>query len=196
MDSIVIIPIISAFSALLGVALTAGLQARNQTRNQQFQQYADSVKYRREQLSKVQEQALQRIKIAHKLLSRTAREFSITNLDILWRSEMTDGEYDIRYLTACAEVDELRALIALYESQLSEKVEEIHGQMNLFWGNFKEVLYQTSKGNKVDHRSLSLQKAHAAAEQIGKTVAFVKNRLADRTEELHKDFSTAMQVAA
>jgi hypothetical protein len=135
MDSIVLIPIISAFSALLGVALTAGLQARNQTRNQQFQQYADSVKYRREQLSKVQEQTLQRITIAHKLLSRTAREFSITNLDILWRSEMTDGEYDIRYLTACAEVDELRALIALYESQLSEKVEEIHGQMNLFWGN-------------------------------------------------------------
>jgi hypothetical protein len=52
METTVLIPVISATSALLGVALTASLQARNQIRNQQFQQYAESVKYRREQLSK------------------------------------------------------------------------------------------------------------------------------------------------
>jgi len=196
METNVLIPIISASSALIGVALTAGLQARSQTRNQQFQQYAESVKYRRDQFSKEQEQTLQRIMTAHKLLSRVAREFSITNLDILWRLEITDGEYDTRYLTACAEVDELRALIALYEPQLSENVEEIHGQMNLFWGNFKDVLYQTEKGNIVDHRTPSLVNAHAAAGQIGKTAAFVKSRLADRTKELRRNFATALQDVA
>jgi hypothetical protein len=196
METTVLIPIISAISALLGVALTASLQARSQTRNQQFQQGAESVKYRREQFSKEQEQTLQRIMTAHKLLSRVAREFSITNLDILWRSEITDGQYDIRYLTACAEVDELRALIALYEPQFSEDVEKIHGHMNLFWGNFKDVLYQTERGNPVDHRSPSLVNAHAAAEQIGKTAAFVKSRLADRTKELRRNFSTALQDVA
>lgn len=175
----------------MGVALTASLQARNQLRNQQFQNYADAAKYQREQLSKEKEQTLQRITTAHKLLSRTAREFSVTNLDILWRSEMSDGEYDIRYLAACAEVDELRALIALYEPPLSEDVEKIHGQMNLFWGNFKEVLYQTSRGSKVDHNTPSLINAHNAAQQIGKTATFVKSRLAARTKEFQQAFSTA-----
>ena len=110
MDATVISPIISALSALLGVALTASLQTKSQAKNQQFQQHADSAKYHREQFSKEQEQTSQRIMTAHKLLSRTAREFSITNLDILWRSQMNDVEYDIRYLAACVEFDELRAL--------------------------------------------------------------------------------------
>lgn len=189
METVILIPVISALSALLGVALNAHLQARNQVRTQNFQQHSDSAKYRREQRSKEQEQTLQRLMTAHKLLSRAAREFSITNLDILWRSEMTDGEYDVRYLAACAEVDELRALIALYEPQFTEDVEKIHAQMNLFWGNFKDVLYQTAKGNKVDHRSPSLLNAHAAAEQIGKAAAAVKSRLADRTKELQRAFS-------
>lgn len=194
METIVVIPIISAFAALLGVALTATLQARNQIRSQQFQQYADSEKYQRDQLFKEQERTLQRLMTAHTLLSRTAREFSITTLDILWRSQMTDVEYDIRYLTACSEVDELRALVALHEPQLSEDVEKIHGQMNIFWGNFKDVLYQTTKGNKIDHRSPSLSNAHAASEQIGKSVVFVKRRLAERSKELQKILSTDTDI--
>lgn len=189
METTIFIPIISAISALLGVALTAYLQANNQIRTQKFQQYADSAKYRREQIIKEQERVLQRLMTAHTLLSRVTREFSITTLDILWRSQMTDGEYDVRYLAACAEVDELRALVALHEPELSTDVEKIHGQINIFWGNFKEVLYQTAKGNKIDHRSPSLLNTHAAAEQIGKTAIFVKRRLAERTTELQKQFS-------
>lgn len=183
METAVLVPIVSALAALCGVALTAYVQARNQGRNQQFQQRAESTKHEREQREKERSAALQRLMLSHGLLSKIAREFSITTLDILWRSRMTDGEYDARYLVTCAEMDELRALVALHEPHLSEDVEHIHGQMNVFWGNFKNVLYQTVRGEKVDHTSPSLSKAHAAATEIGRKAAFVKSRLADSVQD-------------
>lgn len=189
MDTAILIPVISALSALLGVLVSTYVQTRNQFRVQQFQQQTDTVKYQRERQVKEHEQALERLMLAHTLLSKTAREFSITTLDILWRSKMTDGEYDVRYLATCIEVDQLRALIDLYEPDLSDDMESIHGQMNIFWGSFKNVLYQTQKGNTVDHRSSSLQDAHAAAGKIGEKIVHVKRRLAQRTIDSQRAYS-------
>lgn len=183
MDSTVLSSIASALAALFGVALTAYVQARNEYRRQRFQQEAELQKYERESRNRRRTEAVQRLVTTHCLLSKVAREFSITNLDILWRSGMTDIEYDRRYLTACVEMDELRALVGLHEPEIAEDVEKIHGQMNIFWGNFKNLLHQTADGKKVDHTSLSLSEAHAAATEIGRTVALVKGRLTDRLQD-------------
>ena len=180
----IVVPIVSAVSALLGVALSAYVQSRAQRAGQRFQFEAEAAKHERERLAREREEALQRLMQSHKMLSKLAREFSITNLDILWRSRMTDAEYDVRYFAACTEMDELRAIIGLHEPRLANDVEQIHGQMNIFWGSFKNVLYQTEKGQKVDHTSSSLANAHAAANEIGKKTAFLKERLSQRVEEV------------
>jgi hypothetical protein len=166
-----------AGAVLLGGALTASVQLINQRANQRFQLEEAAAKYNRERVDREKREAIKRLAEAHKLLSKIARDFSVTNLDILWRSKMTDGEYDLRYLSACGETDELRAFAALHEPSLTDDIEKLHAQMNIFWGNFKNVLYQTMNGKKVDHMSSSLTNAHAAANEIGSRVAFVKSRL-------------------
>lgn len=180
MDSEILVPIITALSALLGGGLTAYVQSRSQGRAHRFQQDVEAIKHRRERLSKQQSDVAQRLVNAHKLLSKTAREFSLTRLDILWRKNMTDLEFDGHYLAACADMDELRALIDLYEPQLSESVEEIHGQMNLVWGYFKEVLARTARGEPIHELDSMYGKAHAASVNIGRIVAHVKSRLVER----------------
>lgn len=101
----------------------------------------------------------------------------MTNLEILWRSKLTDGEYDLRYLSACGEMDGLRAFAALHEPSLLEDVERLNSQMNHFWGNFKNVLYLTHKGERVDHNTNCFSGAHAAAQEAGSIANFVKGRI-------------------
>jgi hypothetical protein len=179
MDTAILVRIVTAGATLLGRALTATVQRRYHQANQRFQLADDAAKYNRERVDRNTTDAIKRLAEAHKLLSKIAREFSVTNLDILWRSKMTDNEYDLRYLLACAETDELRAFAGLHEPSLTDDIEKLHGQMNIFWGNLTNILYQTMNGEKIDHMSSSLTNAHAAANEIGSQVAFVKSRLSN-----------------
>jgi hypothetical protein len=131
---------------------------------------------------------------AHKALSIIAREFSVTAMVILWRSNMTDHEYDQRYLKASANMDELRAFAGLHEPSLVDDIEKLHGQMNMFWGNFKNVLYQTSLGQRIDHNSPSLTDAHAAAGEIGSAVLLVKRRISRLAAEAKRNAKEAVEI--
>ena len=177
MDSL-LTAIFAAAAALTGVALTSYTNFQTQRRNQQFQMDADTAKHEREQVEKQKATTNQRMIEAHIALSRLAREFSITSLDILWRAGMKAEEYDQRYLAACAEMDALRAFAELYEPRLSPEIEELHGQMNLFWGHFNNVLQRTQLGQPVDDRNSSLQRAHVAAREIGSKALLTKWQLA------------------
>ena len=184
MDSTVVLPVISALAALLGVALTAFVQHRNQRSNQEFQMRSEAVKREREQVYEDRAAALQHLSVAHKLLNKIAREFSITSLDILWRSKLSDVNYDARYLSACLEMDELRAFASLNEPFLSEDIEEMSSQMNIFWGNFKLVLHQTALGQEVNHMIPCFTCAHEAADKIGRISRSLKARIAQRVVEV------------
>lgn len=183
----ILVAIVSALSAILAVAVTGTIQSRSQRANHQFQLELEEMKHERVLRKEVQDAVAQRFIQAHKMLSKISREFSPTNLDIMWRAQLTEAEYDARYIAICEESDALRALIGLQEGSLSEDVEHIHGQMNIFWGNFKNVLYQTHKGQKVDHTSPCLTNAHEAASNIGKRVAALKWRLHGRLQDLTRD---------
>lgn len=176
--------------ALLGVALNSSIQLRTLRSNQQFQlaletskQELEASKRESDHREKETVLALERLSKAHRLLSAIGREFSLTSLDIIWRAEMKDSEYDQRYLSICEEVDELRVIAGLYETSLSDDVEKLYGQMNIFWGEFKNVLRLTSLGENVDHRTSCFEKAHAAATEIGskaRTLKFELTELANR----------------
>lgn len=187
METAIFTSIVAGSSALFGVALTSFFQVRTQRNNQQFQLALEASKRESDLREKDRATALERLARAHHQLSAIGREFSLTSLDIIWRAEMKDSEYDQRYLSVCEEVDELRAIAGLYETSLSEGVEKLYGQMNVFWGNFKNVLYLTARGEKVDHTTSCFQDAHAAATDIGSRALALKSQLGDLARRYRVD---------
>lgn len=187
METSIFTSIVAASSALFGVALTSFVQSRTQQRNQNFQHALETEKRKNEKVEKEKYLALDRLATAHQLLSIIGREFSLTTLDIIWRADMKELEYDQRYLSACREVDELRAIAGLYETSLAEDVEKIYAEMNVFWGNFKNVLRLTSLGETVTSNISGLDKAHAAAREIRDRTISVKRQLTELAERYRTD---------
>jgi hypothetical protein len=187
METSIFTSIVAALSALFGVALTSFVQSRTQRNNQQFQYALERERREREKAEKERALALDRLATAHRQLSVIGREFSLTTLDIIWRADMKDLEYDQRYLGVCQEVDELRAIADLYETSLAEDVEKIYGQMNIFWGNFKNVLRLTSLGEKVTPNISGLEQAHAAAREIGERTNSIKRQLTNLAKRYRTD---------
>jgi hypothetical protein len=181
------IPVVAALSALLGVLVTAHVQLRTQRSNQDFQLQNEWQRHAQERLDK--EHAVQHdlFGVAHEILSAIEREFSITVLDIYWRANMPGAQYDQRYLEVCKDVDRLRRIVAFHAPSLSEDADSLYGQMNLFWGSFKQVLYLTERGEKVDHRSISLINAHEASSKVGNRAGSLKYRLADLVRNAKND---------
>lgn len=187
METSILTSIVAASSALFGVALSSFFQSRTQRINQQFQLALEASKQKSESRERERALALERLAKAHRQLSVIDREFSLTSLDIIWRAEMMDSEYDQRYLSICQEVDELRVIAGLYEASLNEDVEKMCGQMNIFWGNFKNVLRLTSLGEKVTHMTPCFEKAHRAATEIGSQVHSLKSNLAELARRYRVD---------
>lgn len=185
METSIFTAIIVALSTLFGVALTNKFQLRVQRNNHQFQLADEESKRKHEQTEKERTLSLQRLATTHRLLSIIGREFSRTNLNIIWRAEMEDREYDQRYLSVCQEVDELRAIAGLHETSLTDEVETIHGLMNIFWGNFKDVLRLTSLGEKVTHQTSCFASAHGAAMEIEEKTFALKKQLTKLAKECH-----------
>ncbi|MDW5415431.1 hypothetical protein R6242_02465 [Iodobacter sp. CM08] len=183
METSIITQIITASSVLFGVALTSFAQSRTQRRNQQFQYSLETERHAREEIKSERALALDRLATAHRQLSAIGREFSITNLDIIWRAKMEDLEYDQRYLNVCQEVDELRVIAGLYETSIGKDVEHIYGQMNIFWGSFKNVLRLTALGENVASNISGLDKAHAAALEIENKTASIKHQLTELAKQ-------------
>lgn len=179
MESTILTSIVVGTSTLLGVALTAFVQLRTQRNNQGFQLASETSRRESENAEKEKTLALDRLATAHRQLSIIGREFSPTTLDIIWRADMKDLEYDQRYLSVCREVDELRVIAGLFETSLSEDVEKISCQMNMFWGNFKNVLRLNSLGERPTPNISGLADAHAAAREIGGRTAAIKTQLTD-----------------
>lgn len=185
MEASVFPSIVTALAALGGVALTAYVQSRAQAKAQTFQAVSEVERHHREQWACDRAETLNRLVAMHKLVSKVQREFSITTLDILWRAKTAGDEYDFRYLAICEEADELRALAQLHEPAVCDAVEQMHGQMNIFWGAFKNLLHQCAKGERVDHLNASLADAHAASKEVEALGHKVKFRLAERMREMH-----------
>ncbi|MBI4985546.1 MAG: hypothetical protein HZC24_09455 [Rhodocyclales bacterium] len=187
METAILTSIVAGSSALLGVALTSAIQSRTQRNNQQFQLALESSKRESDLREKERVLALERLAVAHRKLNIIGREFSLTSLDINWRAEMKDSEYDQRYLSVCENVDELRVIAGLYETSLIEDVEKMYGQMNIFWGNFKNVLRLTNLGEKVDHTTSCFQQAHATAIDIGRQAQALKSKLSELARRYRTD---------
>ncbi|MHA6830271.1 hypothetical protein [Ralstonia pseudosolanacearum] len=169
--------LVGAISTLLGVAITSRTQITNQNVNNQFQLALVQEKAKNDLQTKSNEMAAAQLAIAHKLLSHIAREFSVTGLNIMWTASMSVDDFNEKYMALCEKADELRMIIDFHAPEASEVCDKIYGQMNIFWGNFGNVLYLTATGKKVDHKTSCFQQAHEAAREIGEKTFLAKNRL-------------------
>lgn len=174
---------ISAFAVFLGVLAGGYIQLRLQYNNHQFQLASEELKRRNDLIAKEREASLQRIATTHRLLSVIGREFSRINLNIIWRAEMPESEYDQKYLSICREADELRAIAGLQEASLIDEVEAIHNQMHHFWGGFKDVLRRTRMGEEVDHRTDCFSNSHGAAMKIEEQTFALQKKLTKLAEK-------------
>ena len=182
MEASVITGIVVGTSTLLGVVLTSFAQSRSQRSNQQFQRTLDAERHERDKTERDKAQAIHRLTEAHIALSKIARAFSITNLDILWNDGISEGEFGHRYLSACADMDALLAFAQLHEPSIDEYIKQLHLPMGKYWMNLKSILSLTQSGTAVDSTSFCLQAAHAAAQEISSKVADAQWRLTQAME--------------
>ena len=90
-----------------------------------------------------------KIEEAHILLSELQFAFSKTDMNIDWDANLSVSEYDAKYREFREKCSRLQMLIDLYAPELSLSVNSISGNMNLYWGNFRRLLHQTSQGESV-----------------------------------------------
>jgi hypothetical protein len=183
MDTPIYVAGIAAFAALLGAGITAAVTHFNLRHGQSFQLRSEKAKFDREQAVKLKAESIKRLEDAHKLVSKIVREFSMDNLVIQWSAKPNPEAYDRQYLQAYSHMDELRAIAAIHEPDLSKDIEALRSQMSHFWGNFKNVLHLESEGKKVDHNTNCFNKACAAtqeASEIGQRLKDTIVRLAEK----------------
>ncbi|MFL6643641.1 MAG: hypothetical protein ACJ8GM_04880 [Paraburkholderia fungorum] len=179
----VLVALAGAFSTLLGVLITTRTQIANQKLNNEFQVELAREKARSDAGAAASQSAVVQLAIAHKNLSQIAREFSLTGLDIMWTASMPVAEFNTKYLSLCEKADELLMIVDFHAPDASAAAREVYGQMNMFWGSFKNILYQTEQGKTPSQLSSQLGAAHDAAKLIGEKAVFAKARLSETFQE-------------
>ncbi len=179
----VLVALAGAVSTLLGVLITSRTQIANQRLNNAFQVELAREKARNDAWAAAGQSAAAQLAIAHKNLSQIAREFSLTGLDIMWTASMPVAEFNAKYLSLCEKADELLMIVDFHAPEASAAAREVYGQMNMFWGSFKNILYQTEKGKTPNELSSQLGGAHDAAKLIGAKAIFAKACLSEAFQE-------------
>jgi len=174
-----LVALAGAVSTLLGVLITSRTQIANQKINNEFQVALAREKVKSDASVAASQTAAAQLAIAHKYLSQIAREFSLTGLDIMWTASMPVAEFNIKYLALCEKADELLMIVDFHAPEAATASREVYGQMNMFWGSFKNILYQTEKGKRPHELSSQLGAAHDAAKLIGEKAVFAKTSLAE-----------------
>jgi len=177
MDSAIFSSIIGAISAIAGGALVALTQLKSAKESQQAQLLLEEIKSRAATIEKRKATIINSYMVIHKTLAKINREFSITSLDIMWRAGLSESEYDQKYLASCESLDEARALTDLHFPEVSELVEKIYGEMNIFWGHFKEIRSLTEAKEPHTRKQKFLDEAISVSMKIADYTRGAKGKL-------------------
>jgi hypothetical protein len=178
MNDILATAITTAASTLLASALAGYIALRMARSTRNHQEALEKLKRDADERKEARNKHCKDLADAHLLLSKLQREYSITSLEIVWNTNPSTKEYDARYLKSCELADELRAIAALALPQISPEVQSLYGNMNVFWGFFRQLLSVSSNGADSETKQLLLGKVHAAANQIGTDASHAKDKLA------------------
>ncbi len=84
----------------------------------------------------------ERLEELHKIFSKIALENSLTMRFIQSKSNLSRYKFRSRHIDNCKQLHIAEAIVALYFPELTEEVEKIYGQTNMFWG-YQECVLRT-----------------------------------------------------
>ncbi|MFW9103168.1 hypothetical protein ACOI8A_23920 [Pseudomonas sp. P4795] len=177
MDTAIFSSVIAAASAIMGGGMVSIVQLRSAREAQSTQLRLESIKINAAVEDKRITTIISSYTDTHKILSRIAREYSLTSLDIMWRAELSEADYDQKYLISCECLDGARAIVDLYFPEISAIMKEIYGQMNVFWGSFKEIRSLTQFNESYAKKEKFHAEAAAASLKLSNCVSIAKSRL-------------------
>jgi hypothetical protein len=184
METSVVTAIIAALAVIGGAAAASFIQLKLARENNLMQLELQASRLDREMLKQELDAEQRRLIEVHRAVSHLSRQFSITALDIQWRAESTERDFDKHYMEVCESLDEVRAVSDLYIPTVSPQLEAMYGQMNIFWGNFKEMLRLTELKEPYERKQPYHQRAVEAAQEISSQAVRAKRELSARAHSL------------
>ena len=156
---------------IIGTVINAFITNKVTKSNQDFQLEMEHQKHQRAQIEK-------------KLISKISREFSLTGINIKREAQITAEQYDATYSEICTSCDLISAYCDLFFPDLSRDMNQIYGEMNMFWGTFKSYLYFLE--TQVDHKlqQSKMNELVIIANKINEHIRTAKYRLSSIMEKM------------
>lgn len=167
----------STVGAIVSTSINAFVTYKTTQSNQNFQLELEHQKHQREQVEKELTEQKRMLLEIYQLLSKISREFSLTGINIKQEAQITAEQYDAAYSETCASCDLISAYCDLFFPDLSRDIDRICGEMNIFWGIFKNYLYLWK--TQADHKlkQSKMDELVTIANKIDKHIGTVKYQL-------------------
>lgn len=130
-----------------------------------------------------------KLDVLHRILSRIELENSQTMSYIQSDSNLGVEGFRTRYLENCERLHEALAIADIYYPKMSDRLRQIYGQSNIFWGNQENLLRTDIKTNREGWQSL-LSKVLEASDAISTRARQLKGEIASRAKELSERISS------
>jgi lysyl-tRNA synthetase class II len=179
METSILSAIVAAIAAIAGGGVAAAIQMRLARINNSAQLELQSHRLQEDLVRTELESLKRQIVETHKAVSHISRNFSITALDIHWRAGMQEETFDQHYMAISESMDEIRAVADLYLPSVSGHIEAMHSEMNIFWGNFKELLRLSQLNEPYERQQPVHQKSIEAARAIASYAHRAKAKLTE-----------------
>jgi len=130
-----------------------------------------------------------KLDVLHRILSRIELENSQTMSYIQSDSNLGVEGFRTRYLENCERLHEALAIADIYYPKMSDRLRQICGQSNIFWGNQENLLRTDIKTNREGWQSL-LSRVLEASDAISTRARQLKDEIASRAKELSERISS------
>lgn len=186
MDLAILTAIIAPASALLAVALTSRYQLRAAREAQAAQYHVESMKLAFAAKEKQRADVSANYITLHESLSHIAREYSLTSLSIMLNANTSNLEYSLKHLKCCERLDNARALVEMHFPDAYKSMDELYGQMSIFWWNYTEISSLITSNGSLERREIFQAEANQAAIAIGELAFKTKAKLNTMVRETLK----------
>jgi hypothetical protein len=170
---------LGAIAAYVTARVTSGNQLKIAKINSEKELEIQKNIFREDRLKS--EVSLERSKLEelHIILSRVNLENSLTVSFMQSDEGIALSAYRERYLENCDRLHIAEAIVALYYPEMTNKIQEIYSQSNIFWGAQEGVLRIDVKENN-SGRQANLQNVLIASTEISERVSSLQFEITER----------------
>lgn len=174
--------IMSSFITLLSVSLGAfgGFVSQKKLLEQKFnlELQAKEAELAHERKKDDAEKLEKKAEDVHLLASELGREFSLTFLNINLDANVGVSGYDAKYQSMYETCSRLQMLVDLYFPTLSENVKKLSGEMNMYWGNCRDIIVKQKCSEEFPGDSkLSFKNINECSQHVSDLVYALQNEL-------------------